>query len=373
MATVVFDSQDQVEAALTGNIPVPKGIAEDNARQAAKKEGKEVPAADPVTEIQKALDAEAKAKPAATPKTDDADDIEGEDGLTPRQKREFTKSMLATIAKKHRAQKEAEEFATREYNQKTLAEQRAADLARENAELKAKLAPASKEPELKVPAREDFRDDQSYWDAMVDFRVEKKLQVQQAEDAQRREREHQEQIIATATARIEAARELVPDFNERVSAIDTPIPVFVAAHMQESDLIGELTLHFADHPEELTRLGKITAGIKEGTIAYNNAVRKQLVELGKIESKLQPFTKVKEAQVENASKASQKSPTDGTTPSDETGSAPSKPRNQAPIITPLNGGSASQVERDEADLTGSQIITRWQKKHGVTLTARKRH
>ena len=369
MAVVVESSTDQVEAALNGGkFPVPADVAADNAARAAKSaagKGDESPKTevapkvdnpDPVKEAQKAAD--------------ELDDVEGEDGLTPRQKREFTKSMLSTIAKKHRAQKEAEEFAASQYNQKTLAEQRAEQLARENADLKAKLAPAPKEPELKIPAREDFKTDQEYWDAIVDYRVEKKLQVSQAEAERERQAQHEAQVIATATERVTAARELVPDFEEVCASVTKEIPLFVAAHMRESELIGELTYFFGQNPSELDRLGKFTAGVREGTRAYSDAIRKQLVELGKIESKLTPFARAK---VENASTASQSKPTDGTKAESANGSAPSKPRVQAPIIEPLNGGSASQVERDEADLTGSQVITRWQKKHGVTLTARKRH
>jgi len=203
--------------------------------------------------------------------------------------------------------------------------------------------------------------------------VEKKLQVAEAQAAKQRDEDHQAEIIATATARIETARELVPDFNEKVASIDARIPVFVAAHMQESEMIGELTYYFADNPEELTRLDKFERGLKEGTRAYGEAIRKQLVELGKIESKLQPFAALNAGKDVDNARAASKSTNGAKAESEETGSAPSKPRIQAPIITPLNGGSASQVERDEADLTGTQVITRWQKKHGVTLTARKRH
>ena len=130
MAIVVESSTDQVEAALNGGkFPVPADVSADNAARAAKAEGKEVAeeakpeAVDVAKEAQKAVD--------------EIDDTEGEDGLTPRQKREFTKSMLATIAKKHRAQREAEELATTEYNRGRLAEQRAEQLARENERLKA--------------------------------------------------------------------------------------------------------------------------------------------------------------------------------------------------------------------------------------------
>ena len=366
MTTVVLDSADLVEAVTTGTVPVPKGIAEDNAKQAEKRGEKTEK--DPVIEAQKAIEAEQKAKTEV--KAEEEDDIEGEDGLTPRQKREFTQSMLKTISKKHRMQKEAEEFATSQFNQKTLAEKQAADLARENAELKAKLTPAPKVEEIKVPDRADFKDDQAYWDAMVDYRVDQKLRVAQAEAAKVQEENRQAEIAAHAAKNIERAMELVPDFKEVTESADLAVPPYVAGYMQESDLFGELGYHFAKHPEDLERLSKITAGVREGTRAYTQAVTKQLVELGKIESTLQPFGSKKANGAEDTKES--KPSTDGRQTERETGSAPSKPRVQAPIIAPLNGGSAA-VKTDEADMSRSQVITAWQRKHGVTLTARKRH
>jgi hypothetical protein len=115
----------------------------------------------------------------------------------------------------------------------------------------------------------------------------------------------------------------------------------------------------------------MTAPFKPGTAQYARAAQRQLVEIGKIESMLKPFAasagKVKS---DNGDEPSQ-STTVKVEP--ETGSAPSKPRVNAPIIKPLNGGSASQVEKDEADLSGSQMTQRWAKKHQPTLLTRKRH
>src|SRR5882672_113538 len=116
VTVTVLDSADLVEAVTTGKIPVPKGIAEDNKLQAAKREAANV---DPDAKVTENPAAPAKVEEVAESKEDD---IEGEDGLTPRQKREFTESMLKTIGKKHRRQMEAEEFATAQYNERQLAE-----------------------------------------------------------------------------------------------------------------------------------------------------------------------------------------------------------------------------------------------------------
>ena len=76
-------------------------------------------------EVQAQPEAKAEPEVKTQPPTPDPDDIEGDDGLTPRQKREYTEQMQKTIGKKHRKQMEAEEFALAQYNEKTLAEQRA--------------------------------------------------------------------------------------------------------------------------------------------------------------------------------------------------------------------------------------------------------
>lgn len=359
MTVTVLDSADLVEAVTTGNIPVPKGIAEDNAAQAAKRE-----AATDTKVDAKPTDKAAEPAKVETAAEPEADDIEGEDGLTPRQKKEFTQSMLKTIAKKHRRQMEAEELATSEYNRGKLAEQRAADLAAENAKLKEQLNPKPLVEEAKPPKRDDFETDEAYDDARIDYRADQRISAQRAEEAAQRETARQAQVVETAKARIAHALDIVPDYAEVTEAVDVKVPEFVSSYMQESEMFAELGYHFAKNPDVVKKLTEFTANVRPGTKEFTKAVTRQLVELGKIESTLQPFAPVAKVKSE---------PKNGVEPSTETGSAPSKPRIQAPIIRPLNGGSAAQVEKDEGEMKTPEVITSWQKKHGVQLTARKRH
>jgi hypothetical protein len=355
MTTVVLDSADLVESVTSGKIPVPKGIAEDNTRQAAKRaEARGEPEPKETHTTVDNIDPAAPAKP-AEPVDSKTDDIEGEDGLTPRQKREFTESMLKTIGKKHRAQREAEEFATAQYNERQMAEQRAEELARENAELKAKLKPAPVVEEVKPPKREDFKTDEEFEDAKVDYRVDQRLKAKAIEDAERAREQRQQEIIAQAAARVERAIELVPDFKDVTGEISDIIPDVVAGYMQRSPMFAEIAYHLAKHPDVITRLQSL-------------APDEQLVEIGEIKSKLQPFAPA--AKVEDGDKPSKEN---GAEPSTETGTAPSKPRVTAPIIRPLTTGSGAQVQKDEADMKSTEVIKAWQKKHGVQLTARKRH
>lgn len=334
---------------------------------------KEIPSAKPAESTEKPVEAK-KDEPAPE---DDADDIEGEDGLTARQKREFTASMLKTLSRKHRAQKTAEDFATQQYNERQLAIQRADQLARELERMKSELQNAKpKEPEGQAPKRENFETEQAYQDAMLDWKVDQKFRAKLAEDAKKAEEVRQAEILATAKARIDKAIALQPDFKEVTEAADLEVPNHIAGYMQESELFGEIAYHFAKHPDELTRLAKLTPA-------------RSLVELGKIESKLTPFAE--SAAAEPSAKVNGQKPKPSETGSDESPAAasekatgpstetvsgkpagPSRPRPPAPI-TPLSVGSAAQVEKPESEMNGKEALAHYQKTHGVNLHRRQRH
>jgi len=368
MTVTVLDSSDLVQSVMTGTIPVPKGIAEDNAAQAAKREAK-APATPKETHVVQdntpAKEPEAKIE---TPPAEPTEDEEGEDGLTAKQKREWTAAMQKTIAKKHRLQKEAEELAASEYNRSRLAEERAARLEREITVLREQNKPVEVIEGPPDPAK--FETESAYQEAMIDYRVDLRLKDREAKDAKAREDAQQQEMVQHAEARIERAIDIVPDFKEVTEAVDMTVPPHIAAYMQESDLFAELGYNFAKHPDVLTKLAEYTDGLKPGTQAFVRGITRSLVELGKIESKLSPFASAKADDKPNGVEPSQ---SNGVKPSTETGTAPSKPRVQAPIIRPLSAGSGAQVEKDPSERTAAEDTAIWQKKHGITLTARKRH
>src|ERR1700743_215025 len=374
MTVVVENAMDQVEAYTKGNgvFPVPPEVAADNAKQEAKANGKTgdtdgTGQRDPGSQE---VGKDAKTEPKVSEAVSEADDDkEGEDGLTPRQKREFTKAMQPTIGKKHRMQREAEEFAQSQYREAKMAEERAAKLEADLAALREQLKPAKSADGPKEPDRKDFETDQAYWDAMVDYRVDKKLADQARASAKAEQERFIQEETAHALAKMDRAFEQGPeDFKEIYEGADMVLPNYVLEAIKTSDLMPELVYKLGTNPDLAEKIKAMTDGCPPGSARYARAAQRQLVEIGKIESTLTPFSKekVKSDNGDTPSKTPAKA-------SEETGSAPSKPRVQAPIIKPLSGGSASQVERDEADLTGSQALERWQKKHGVNLTARKRH
>jgi hypothetical protein len=353
MTTVVLDSKDLLTSLQTGQVPVPPEVAADNARQAEKANGKQavnksgtepapVGAAAAVAKaVEVAGDGAKVAENAAE------DDVEGEDGLTPRQKRELTEKMQKAIGKKHRELKEAEEFAAAQYNNNRMANRKIEQLERE---LRALKEQAPTQVENTEPKRENFESDEKYRDAMVEWRVEKKFKEKEAEVKQSIEQQRQQQIVEEAKARMAKALELVPDYQQVLDDGDAPLPDYLCGYMQESEMIAELAYHFAKHPEVLERLGKLTPA-------------RALVEVGKIESKLQPFAKSEAKEPKS----------DGPEPSTETGTLPSKTRATAPVITPLNTASTGQVEKDPREMNIRETIHSWQKKNGAHLTLRKRH
>lgn len=345
----VLDSKDLITHLTTGETPVPTGVAEDNAKQkaaAALGNGKAMP-----------KDPEKASTKAAEVITEANDDVEDEDGLTPRQKRELSETMRKAIGKKHREMKEAEEFAADQYNQRRLADDRAANLERQLAELKAQTTPASKVEPPKEPKREDFQTEQAYQDARVDWRAEQKFQEKQAREALERAQAEEARIAAAAEARLRQAAELVPDFAEVVDH-DLRIPGHIAGYMRESDMFAELGYHFGQHPDVIDRLAKLSPA-------------KALVEVGKIESTLKPFSETHKG--DGKANGKEPSPNASTEASTQTGESPSKPRGTAPVITPLSAGSTSQVEKDPRGMNIRETIADWQKKNQRNLGLRKRH
>lgn len=345
MAIVVESSADQVEAVTKGEVIQPADVIADNAAKSG------VPAAE--------VDPEPVVAKDEGTKDGITDDTEDENGLTAEQRKDLTEKMQKAIGKKHRALREAEEFAADQYNQRRLAEQRADQQDREIRRLQAQLSGGkTDEPEAGAePLRENFESDKAYSDALIDYRVDQRLKAQQAESQRKAQEDRQREIVSTASSRVQAALELVPDYRETLEAADMNVPPHIAGYMQRSPMIAELGYFFAKNPAELERLSALPAD-------------EALVDIGEIKSKLQPFVKPKaETKVTNAESSAS---THGEKPSTETGSPPSKPRAAAPI-KPLGSGSALQVGKDESDMNIREVITDWSKKRSPSLMRRARH
>ena len=308
-------------------------------------------AAEPADDAPVVAKDDAKGDGAGQKVTDEADDIEGEDGLTPRQKRELTQKMQAAIGKKHRALKDAEEFAAEQYNERRLAEQRAEALQKEAEQLKKSL-PKAPETDSK-PDRSRFETEEKYQDALTDWKVDNRVKELMRQQAL----ERANQLEEKRKTRIQHAMEVVPDYEEKIAGADYIVPWNIQELMLASPLFAEIGYHFVDHPEDLARLAILPE-------------ERAKLEFRRFESTLTPFAKTQSEAKANGKDTSPPSeqPQKAET---ETAPVPSKPR--APVIKPLTQGSATQVEKPPSERTLAEEKAAWQRKHKVNLDRRQRH
>lgn len=338
MATVVLDAgnMDAILKDAGYEAPEPKEVTNEDGKAAAS-EG--------------ATKTDEKAVGSVTPAVEKVieGDEEDENGLTAAEKAELSAKIQKTIGKKHRMLREAEEFAASQYNERKLAEQRAADLQREIESLR-----GAKKTEIvqeaKKPSRADFATESEYIDASISWGVDEGLRKKAAEDAQAAAQRAQDAMLQAAQARIEAAIGLVPDFKEVVDGADMIVPPAIAGYMQKSDMFAEIGYHLAKNPDLLVSLSKLQPD-------------EQLVKLGRIESTLQPFAKA------SAKAEEVKETKDGIIPSKDTAIQPSKAR--APVISPLNSSGNAAIEVNPENVR--EVINDFAKKNGVKFAARKRH
>ena len=287
---------------------------------------------------------------------------EDENGMTAAEREGLTDRMRKTIGKQYRKRMEAEEFATAQFNEKKLADQRAERLERELNEMKAKLAPKQETPSaLAEPRRENFANEAAFVDAMIQFHVDKRLAEKAQEDRENQVKRQQAERLETAKSRILHAIEVQPDFEEVVMSNDAQLSPEIGTYLEESEMVAELTYYFAKNPEVLASLEKLSPHSK-------------LVKIGKIESTLTPFG---QSQAQNDSKSSTAA-SDGkaaqAAPSKDTDIDLSKPRSKpAPVITPLDTNGSAGNLKDSKDMNIREAIEDYAKRNGTNLNARKRH
>jgi hypothetical protein len=314
---------------------------------------------------------ESKSAPSANGEIE-ADDKPGEDGLTPREKRELSSKMQRAVAKRVVQIREAEEFAAEEMRGRRHAEQHAEALERELEQLRtaqaAAAAPPAAEPE---PDRNKFATEGEYISALVSFRVLQALAAGAAAQAKQAAEAEAAEILEAASARISKAIELVPDFEEITKAADVKIPPAVAGYMQQSEMFAELGYFLAKNPETVVAMQKMKPAL-------------QLVEIGKIESRLAPF-----APDSTGAKGSSKTDGEPAKPAPRaaatgavadpraaaTGAVadPSAARRAAPVITPITTSGAGSGDFDPNRASVRENIAEIHRKGGPNLLRRQRH
>jgi hypothetical protein len=220
------------------------------------------------------------------------------------------------IGRKHRAMKEAEEFARERDAEAAREKQRADALEREIQALKGtKSGPAPAKSDG-APKPEDFKTVAEYADALTDWKLEEKLKARDEADAKKQQEQAAQRLNSEFSERIAKAMKEIPDYEDVVSASDQIVPPVMAQYIRESELGPLLGYHFAKHPEELERLSKLSP-------------MRSVAELGKLETKLE--------------KKPEKTPAPATV-----SRAPSP-------ITPIDSSSSSTVTKDPSKMTFQEL------------------
>lgn len=225
------------------------------------------------------------------------------------------------IAKKHRAQKEAEEFARVRDREAAVEKSRADGLQRELESLK--NPKKSEGPVGEEPNSDDFKTVGEYTRALTKYEV-KKAADEAGEQSRRQGAEVRQKQAADSQVQafIERQAEFIkanPDYKDTVEEADLNMPNIALQYFVESEVGPELVLYFAKNPSDAERLKKLSP-------------TRVIAEIGKIEAKIEATKPTKEAAQPkiNVSKA------------------------PAPVQS-LNGDSASAVQKDPSKMTFQEL------------------
>lgn len=212
-------------------------------------------------------DAAGKAPEAAKP--EDAGKVESESDADVK----LTQKIERLINKKHRAMKEAQEFGADEARRAIAAEQRAEALQRQIDELKGTKSQGAS-PAGDEPKPEDFKTVGEYTRALVKYEATQAGKQNAQTAAQQRQQSEANAMIRAHVERQDTFKKATPDYEEVVGSSDLEVPPVGMQFLIESDVGPQLAYHLAKHPDEVTRLQKLSPS-------------RVLAELGKLETRFE--------------------------------------------------------------------------------------
>lgn len=116
--------------------------------------------------------------------------------------------------------------------------------------------PAQDAAKSEPPVRENFRTQEEYEDARVDFKVEQRLNREKAETAQLQQVNEK---TNTWVSKLEEARKATPDYDTVMNNAELPVANHVAELLFEHDKGAEIAYHFAKNPADLTKINEMGA------------------------------------------------------------------------------------------------------------------
>lgn len=249
----------------------------------------------------------------------------------------LTEHARRVIAKKHRKQKEAEEFAAEEARRAIRAERRAEELERELTETrkgsqKSGQGPASSnggESDPAEPKQEDFKTVGEFLKAYAKYEVAKAAKSAGEANA-RQSAEDRAKTQADETAKAFAQRQTefiktTPDYEEVIGDSELDVPNIGLQYIVESDVGPQLAYHLAKNPELVDRLSRLSPS-------------RVIAELGKLEARLEDAGKSKDP------------------PKSEPTSQQTRQVSRAPApIQPLNADAATAVTKDPSQMSFQEL------------------
>lgn len=234
-----------------------------------------------------------------------ADDPPSEDA----EEADLPEKVRKKIGAKHRAMKEAEEFAEREFNKRKAAERRAVELEDRISQLESKSGHApegkdgSKDPEM--PKQDDFKTVGEYADAVIEYKLDKRDRERQDKAAKSAQETEETRIRREFVTRQDAVMKELPDYTAVLERSEIDLPKHAMQYVMESDQGPRLAYHLAKNPQEADRIAQLSP-------------IRAIAELGKLEVRLEKPAK-QESKAEQLAVSKAPSPikplgSDGTVP-----------------------------------------------------------
>ena len=152
-------------------------------------------------------------------------------------------------------------------------------------ELESRQAPAPQkvDPVIEKPQASQFNDAFEYAEALAEWSAEKALEQRDIQEQQRKVDEQRNEVIKSWSAKLEAAKADIPDFDDMVASSNVQVRDEVRDAILESDVGPEILYHLASNDEYAAKFADMPA-------------HKALKELGKLEVQFER----KEAPVEKS-------------------------------------------------------------------------
>lgn len=203
----------------------------------------------------------------------------GEDDEEVKQVRKGNPKIERRFSELTEARKGAEEKAR-------LAVERAEAAERRAAELDAKLNPPPPEDLGPEPLPTQFQNPEEYGKALKEWTAETTKRDVAKEGQEKTYKDQREKVITAWVGKVDAVKKEMPDYEAKISASTVKVSDQMRDAILESDVGPKILYHFAEHPEDAERIGKLSVG---------GALR----ELGRLEERLakEPVTPVTKSPV----------------------------------------------------------------------------